>query len=116
MSRSGPGEVEHSAFYRSHLGPRFESAGLRVQFHRNRGGGIQLKAQVSEEYRAAIFKGLQDGLELHFPDLPPTTSVWITEVTEHEVESSPAAFYIAARLVIEQAASLPRLRLQQNAS
>lgn len=116
MTRSHPGEVEHSSFYSAHLGPRFESAGLRVQFHSNQEPGFHFKAQVSEEHKAAILRGLQDGLALHFPDFPATASVWITEVAEHEIHSSSAAFYNVARLVIEQAAGLLKLRSRESAS
>lgn len=116
MTPSHPGEVEHYSFYSSHFGPRFESAGLRVQFHSNQEPGFHFKTQVSGEYKVAILKGLQEGLALHFPDFPATASVWITEVTEHEVHSSSAAFYNVARLVIDQAAGLLKLRPRESAS
>lgn len=109
MSIKSPGEVELISHFRRHLGPRFESAGLRVQFHYNQVPGIHFKAEPSEEYRVVILQGLKDGMALHFPNFPESGSVWITEVVEHEADSSAVAFYKAARLVIEQAASLVTL-------
>jgi len=109
-----PGEVELISHFSRHLGPRFESAGVRVQFHYNQIPGVHFKAEPSEEYRAAILRGLREGMALHFPEFPQSGSVWVTEVVEHEVDSSARAFYLAARLVIEQACSLGTLsRAQQ---
>ena len=101
-----PGEAEHYVYYSRHLGARFEAAGLRVQFHYNQVPGIHFKVSPPEEYRGAILKGLQAGLTLRFPEFPKSASVWVTEVTDNEVDSSHRAFYRAARLVIEQAYSL----------
>ena len=101
-----PSGVEHHAYYRAHLGPRFEAAGLRVQFHGNQTPGIHFKVSPREEYREFIVMGLQDGLALRFPDYLKSDSLWVTEITDNEIDSSPQAFYKAARLVIDQAYSL----------
>jgi len=45
-------------------------------------------------------------MALHFPNFPANGSIWITEVIEHEIEACEAAFYRAARSIIEQAYSL----------
>lgn len=42
MPLNHPGEVEHYAFFNTHLGTRCQSAGLRVQFHYNQKPGDQL--------------------------------------------------------------------------
>ena len=97
-----PGEVELVAEFSRHLGPKCETAGLRIQFHYNQEPGIHFKAQPRAEYRASIIRGLQEGLAMRFPDFPNSGSVWVTEVMEHEIDSSSNAFYKAARLVIEQ--------------
>lgn len=81
-------------------------AGLGLQFHHNQTPGIHFKTPVREEYREAIVKGIKDGMSIRFPDFPETGSIWITEVTEHTVDSSPMAFYLAARCVIEEAYAL----------
>ena len=89
-----------------HLGPRFEAAGLRVQFHYNQKPGIHFKAEPPAEYRDSILKGLRDGMALRFPNFPSTGSLWITEISAHEVDSSQRAFYRAARMVVDQAFGL----------
>jgi hypothetical protein len=98
--------MELYSYFSVHLGPRFEAAGLRVQFHHNQAPGIHFKVSPPEEYRAAILRGLQDGLALRFPEFPVSGSLWITGITAHQVDSSPRAFYRVARLVIDQAHSL----------
>lgn len=85
-------------------------AGLRLQFHYNQTPGIHFKTAVCEEYREAILKGIKDGMSIRFPDFPRTRSIWITEVAEHPVDSSPMAFYEVARCVIEQAYALFQLK------
>ena len=107
-ARIAPGEVELYGWYSAHLGPRYEGAGLRVQFHYNQVPGIHFKVQPPEEYHAAIIKGLEDGLRERFPEFPPHASIWILEVTAHEVDSSQRAFYRAARMLIDQAFTLAR--------
>jgi len=106
MPLNHPGEVEHYAFYSAHLGSRFQSAGLRVQFHYNQEPGIHFIAQPPEEYADAIMKGLSQGLARYFPDFPDSGSVWVKEVTVHDVDSSQAAFYRAGLLVMSQAFAL----------
>jgi hypothetical protein len=106
MPMSHPGEVEHYAFFNTHLGPRFQSAGLRIQFHYNQLPGIHFIVEPPEEYAAAILKGLSDGLARYFPNFPDTGSVWVKEVTVHDVSSSQAALYRAGLLVMSQAFAL----------
>jgi hypothetical protein len=104
-----PGEIEVSGFYRRHLGPRMEAAGLCVQFHYNQKPGIHFKVEPPEEYRAAILRGIGDGMASRFPSFPKTGSIWITEVLADEIDSCELAFYKAARIVIEQAYALKQL-------
>lgn len=106
MPLNHPGEVEHYAFFNTHLGPRFQSAGLRVQFHYNQKPGIHFIVHPPEEYADAIMKGLRHGLTRYFPNFPDSGSVWITEVTANDITSSQAAFYRAALLVMHQARAL----------
>jgi hypothetical protein len=106
MPLNHPGEVEHYAFFSAHLGPRFQSAGLRVQFHYNQGPGIHFIAQPPEEYADAITKGLSHGLARYFPNFPDSGSVRVKEVTVHDVDSSQEAFYRAGLLVMSQAFAL----------
>lgn len=103
MPSNHPGEVEHYAFFSAHLGPRFQSAGLRVQFHYNQEPGIHFIAQPPEEYAEAIMKGLRDGLTRYFPGFPDSGSVSVNEITVHDVNSSQASFYRAGLLVMSQA-------------
>jgi hypothetical protein len=109
MKRSDPGELEVCASFRAHLGPRFEAAGLRVQFHYNQPPGIHFRVEAAEAYRTAIIRGLTEGLVLRFPDFPSTGSIWITEVIDDEIDSSERAFYKAGRLAIDQAHSIYEL-------
>ena len=83
-----------------------ESAGLRVQFHNNQEPGIHFRVQPPEEFRSAILKGIEDGMAARFPEFPNTGSIWITEISESETDSTVRAFYRAGRLVIDQAYSL----------
>jgi hypothetical protein len=106
MRPAAPGELEVYTFFTIHLGPRYEAAGLRVQFHYNQTPGIHFRVDLPDEYRAAIIKGIEEGMAARFPDFPSTGSNWVTEVTAHEVDSSQRAFYRARRLVIDQAYSL----------
>jgi hypothetical protein len=106
MLSTTPGEIEVYSYYRQHLGPKMESAGLRVQFHYNQKPGIHFKVEPREEFRSAILKGIQEGMAARFPDFPTTGSIWITEISESEVDSSARAFYRAGRLVIDQAYAL----------
>ncbi len=109
-----PGEVEVGSYFSMHLGPRFMGAGVKVQFHYNQTPGIHYQTSVSEEYRASILQGIQDGMAIRFPEFPNTASIWITEVNEHPVDSSQMAFYLAARCVIDQAYSLSLIRREYN--
>ena len=106
MSLNHPGEVEHYAFFCSHLGPRLQSAGLRVQFHYNQIPGIHFAVDPPTEYEEAILKGLTHGLNHCFPHFPACGSVLVKEVTVHDVESSQTAFYRAGLLVMRQALAL----------
>ncbi len=106
MPPSSPGEIELYASFNQHLGPRFEAAGLRVQFHYNQTPGIHFRVPVSDEYRDSILRGIQDGMASRFPQFPASGSIWITEVTEHEVDSSQRAFYRVGRAIIEQVHAL----------
>lgn len=106
MPRHHPGDVEHFVSFNQHLGPRFQSAGLRVQFHHNQAPGIHFKVDPPVEYADAILRGLHDGLDRYFPSFPSTGSIWINEVVVDEVNSSKAAFYRAALLVLHQARAL----------
>jgi hypothetical protein len=106
MTRAAPEELEVYASFSIHLGLRYEAAGLRVEFHYNQAPGTHFRVEPPEEYRAAILKGIEEGMASRFPDFPSTGSVWVTEVTAHEVDSSQRAFYRAGRLVINQAHSL----------
>src|SRR5215212_1847333 len=106
MNRKVPGELEVYGYFSQHLGPRFESAGLRIQFHYNQQSGIRFKVQPKVDCADSILQGLRDGLALRFPEFPQNASIWVTEVTEHPIQSSARAFYLAARMAIDQAFSL----------
>ncbi|HEU5181464.1 MAG TPA: hypothetical protein VFW45_11770 [Candidatus Polarisedimenticolia bacterium] len=103
---ASPGEIELYASFRKHLGPRFEAAGLRVQFHYNQAPGIHFRVPIAAEYRDSILRGIQDGMAARFPLFPSSGSIWITEVTVYDVDSSQRAFYRVARSIIEQAYAL----------
>ena len=108
-----PGQVEVYGHFSKHLGPRFIGAGLRIEFHYNQSPGIDFKAEASDEYRPAIMKGIRDGMAARFPAFPTTGSIWVTEVTEHPIDSSPWAFYLAARCAVEQAYILTQVELRE---
>lgn len=110
MAQSTPGEIEVQGFYRKHFGPRMEAAGLRVQFHYNQKPGVHFRTEVPQEYRAAILRGIEEGMTARYPDFPKTGSIWITEVLVDEVNSCERAFYKAGRLVIEQAYALQNMK------
>lgn len=102
---NAPGEVEVYGRYSKHLGPRFEGAGLGIQFHYNQIPGVHFKVEPREEYRGAILRGIEDGIAARFPDFPRSGSIWITEISDG-IDSSQQAFYLAAVMVIEQAFTL----------
>jgi hypothetical protein len=66
MNSDWPGQGEVGCFYRKHLGPRMESAGLRVGFHYNQKPGIYFKVEPREEHRSAILKGIRKAWLLVF--------------------------------------------------
>jgi hypothetical protein len=109
MQYDVPNGYEVGSFYRRHLGPRMEAAGLRVQFHYNQKPGIHFKVQPREEYRSAILKGIEEGMQARFPTFPSSGSIWITEILDDEIHSCERAFYIAGRLVMEQAYALKQI-------
>jgi|SRR5580658_9774497 hypothetical protein len=88
--------------FRQNQGPKSSDAGVRVSFHHGEASGVHFKVNCGE-YKEAIAQGIHDGMAAHFPDFLERGSVWVTEITEHAVDSSPRAFYLAARSVIEQA-------------
>jgi len=107
--------LEVYGYFRKNLGPRSQSAGLRMQFSDNRTTpNVHFKVAVSEEYKGAIVKGIKDGMSLRFPDFLETGSVWITEATEHPVDSSCWAFYWAARCAIESAYTLSQVKYDES--
>jgi hypothetical protein len=101
-----PGEITVQAHFRKHLGPRFMSAGVTIQFHTSKTPGVHFKTTVDEEYKESIVKGIRDGVSIRFPGLLETRCIWITDVIEDPVESSNRAFYLAARCAVEQAYTL----------
>lgn len=104
-----PLQTEHLAWFSQHLGGRFRTAGLRIQFHDNQQAGIHWQVACPEEYQAAILQGLHEGMNDAFPHYLASSGVWITEVLVDDVSSSPDAFYRAALLVIAQARALLEL-------
>ena len=110
MNASFPGDLEIDCGYSQHLGPRFEGAAIKIQFHRNQIPGIHFKVEDSEEYRNSNIKGITDGLHDRFPDFPASASVWITGISEHPIDSSQRAFYRVGRLAIDQAFSLRNMK------
>jgi hypothetical protein len=98
-----PREIEISGSFKKHLGSRFQSAGLRIQFHLNQIPGIHFKVPCKPEYKIEIINGINAGMEFRFPEFPLSASIWIVEILDHEVDSSQRAFYAVARMLIEQA-------------
>ena len=103
---TSPGEVEVLVSFCKHLGPRFTAAGVGLQFHYNQTPGIHFKAAISEQFKQAVVRGIEEGLSLRFPEFPKTGAVWVTRVVEHEVDSTWNAFYLVAKLAIDQAFAL----------
>jgi hypothetical protein len=105
-----PGGVEIYAYFSKILGPRSMAAGLRISFGYGQTRGIQFSVPVNEEYREAIIKGIKDGMSERFIDFRESGSV---SIKEHPIHSSRWAFYLAARLVIEQAYMLTQLKVEE---
>jgi len=107
MSDRIPNEIEAFAQYRRHLGPRMEAAGVGLQFHGNQGVGIAFKASPKEAVvRAAIQKGIEDGILARYGAPLSDRAIWVTRVEEDPVDSSPMAFYFAARGAVDLAHSI----------
>jgi len=106
MSPGAPGEVELYAYFSIHLGLGSRPLGCAFSFTTIRRQVYILRCRPPKQYRGAILKGIEDGMALRFPKFPDTGSIWIIEVTAHDVDSSQRAFYRAGRLVIDQAYSL----------
>lgn len=101
-----PLQTEHLAWFSQHLGGRFRTAGLRIQFHDNQQAGIHWKVACPEEYQAAILQGLHEGMNDAFPHYLAERGMWITAVLVDDVNSSPDAFYRAGLLAVAQARAL----------
>ena len=107
MSDRIPNEVEVRGYFSQHLGPRYQAAGVSLQFHSNQGSGIVCKASSSQpSYVRAIIKGIEDGLIARYGSAPIPRAIWITKIEEHPVDSSDVAFYLAARGAIDLAHSV----------
>lgn len=104
-----PLQIEHLAWFSQHLGGRFRTAGLRIQFHDNQEAGIRWRVACPEEYQAAILQGLHEAMSGAFPQYLASSGLWITEVLVDKISSSPDAFYRAALLVVAQAKALLEL-------
>ena len=76
MPSASPGQMELKASFHQHLGPRFEFAGLAVQFHHNQEPGIHFRVPVPEAYREAILRGLEEGMARRFPEFLATGSLF----------------------------------------
>jgi hypothetical protein len=96
------GQVEVYDYYSMHLGPRYESAGIGLQWDGDQTAGVHFRVEPPEEYRGAILRGVEHGMAARFPDFPSSRSICITRAVAHEVDSSQRAFYRAARMVIDQ--------------
>ena len=103
MPSNTPGEIELYSHFSQHLGPKFEAAGLRLQFHCNQPSGIHFQVATSAEYRAAITRGIHEGMAERFPEFLATGGVYVTEITDNKIDSCERAFYRVARSVVEQA-------------
>jgi hypothetical protein len=80
-----------------------EPAGLRVGFITIRSRESILRFSQAKSIVTAILKGIEEGMAARFPGFPDTGSIWITEISEHEVDSCARAFYLVGRLVVDRA-------------
>ena len=102
MSAFLPTDIEVHGHFSRHLGPRFQTAGVSLQLHSNQGSGIVCKvANAEPAYVDAIVKGVEDGLLARYGSVSIPRAIWITRIEEHPVDSSEAAFYLAARGAVD---------------
>lgn len=97
MPPVSPVEIELYLSFSQHLGPRYEAAGLRVQFHYNQMPGVHFRVPVADEYWEAILRGIQDGMAARFPRHLDYRGLVARDAF------SQRAFYRAARSIVEQA-------------
>lgn len=104
MNEHMPTNIEVHASFSRHLGPRYERAGVSLQFHPNQGVGIACKVPGAEpSYEQAVVKGIEDGLSARYGSAPMRCAIWITKMEQHPTDSSELAFYLAARGAIDLA-------------
>jgi len=89
--------------FETHAGARFLRAGIGLQFHTSGPPRVQIQPAVAAEERAALVRGLEEGLSHRFPDFPATSGVTVTDLEIDPVHTSPLDLYRAGKLAIEQA-------------
>ncbi len=84
-----------------------ESAGITIQFVPDVPWGIRfaegIEAAIQPLFIEFITKGLHEAVSEKFYDLRCSFGIVVTEIEVDEVESSPRAFYLAARAAIAAA-------------
>ncbi|AFM13992.1 hypothetical protein [Turneriella parva] len=108
MKQLQPIETVLSYDYTRHLGPRFDSAGIKIEILPSN-TSLEVIADPNlrnPEYFEAAKRGVFEGLELIFPNEKFTGKIIIRDLIAHEVHSSEVAFLRGAKALV---ASIPGL-------
>ena len=108
MKQLQPIETVLSYHYMRHLGPRFDSAGIKIEIL-PKATPLQILADSNlrnSEYFEAVKNGILQGIELIFSTEELSGEIIVRDLDAHEIHSSEMAFLRGSRALI---ASIPGL-------
>ncbi|MEL6561261.1 MAG: hypothetical protein AAFQ94_23945 [Bacteroidota bacterium] len=95
------GVVKISYFYSNYFGGRFQTAGVSLFIQpADKFMFIPKVEWVGESFEDAIRQGVLDGFKDIDLDINQGISVQLTDIINHEIDSSWKSFYMAARIAI----------------
>jgi hypothetical protein len=98
------GEIEIQFRFRQYLGPRFQAAGVTLQFSTNDEYSFTSKATWPDSninYSGAVEKGVKIGLKESGYDINQGVHIVLKDIDYHEVDSSEFAFFLAAKCAVK---------------
>jgi len=105
------GIIKISYFYSNYLGGRFHSAGVTLFIQPASEFIFISKVDwKNENHEKVIIQGIKDGLNDIGFDIKTGISVQLTEIVEHDVDSSAKCFYVASRIAIKTRKDITELR------
>ncbi|MEO9850180.1 MAG: hypothetical protein ABJH72_09740 [Reichenbachiella sp.] len=105
------GVVKISYFYSNYFGGRFQTAGVSLFIQPADEFMFIPKVEwIGESFEDAIKQGILDGFKDIDLDIDQGISVQLTDIVNHEIDSSWKSFYMASRIAIRTRKDLRELR------